>query len=455
MPVNEFLPNGLMLPDESVIAGQARLIETMNIKNGIGNQISVSPHTLRRGVDTNQRFVAYYASFINDSSVAAFAASGTGAKRHGVTTMLVTAPNQHESGLRAYDRGNRLYASSYWIVEGTEMHHITPDSPVPIDGLIFCYDGEQVDPVVEQQLGDTIKRTIALTEDKVYTKDLLMTRGVNVPSPHINTRNIDIVVIKPRRGAYGDGYDQHKATFLDSNTGIYSPYRNIELLNNPTTKLLYEEYIDPAPVDSLAQWMNNYLKAHEGPGHSEITSKMIASNYRIITSFNRNPRIIDEEVRFGLKNNGPINVSKGAFVQRAEGLMPPKHIKIAENAALKATHHIFDGEYAPKEGDSTHLYLCTDVIIGPYWKPYILEAGLFSGGFASLTRIDGEPLQSIGDIYIPAQVPYLRRRAKTREDLPKKFSSLRSIPRFSHGEHNIYCRGCDFSQLRTAMQVII
>ena len=72
--------------------------------------------------------------------------------------------------------------------------------------------------------------------------------------------------------------------------------------------------------------------------------------------------------------------------------------------------------YAPIEGDSTHLYACLDIIAGRFWKPYVLEAGLFSGGFATLTKIDGEPLQSIGDIFIPGQILYLRRQTDTRGD---------------------------------------
>ena len=67
----------------------------------------VSPHPEVRRVNEIERgglVVAYYAPFIKNSNYAAFAASGRGAERHGVTTLLVTASNHQDSGLWSDDK---------------------------------------------------------------------------------------------------------------------------------------------------------------------------------------------------------------------------------------------------------------------------------------------------------------------------------------------------------------
>ncbi|HZE87315.1 MAG TPA: hypothetical protein VE090_03860 [Methylomirabilota bacterium] len=191
---------------------------------------------------------------------------------------------------------------------------------------------------------------------------------------------------------------------------------------------LIEERIDPPPAPGLAKHIKELrdktdLKDWE---YREFQPEDLDFNFRVITTLSLQPEIIDAEVRYHLKDDQPVNVSKGAGALRTHVLQDPELVAKAHATARQAVAAVY--RHVQKKGEAQSLpnFVGVDLIPGQDGKVYVMEVQGGPGGFGTLAEIDGKPNQAISKVLIPAQEKVLQKHVKNRKPIHPEH--LRSIP---------------------------
>lgn len=457
-------------PSDAFIKGQGDSIQGKLTEVGF-DELSVHPRSIRRRVRDrgtgNMRFG--YVADIDPTTIATFVSSE--ANKQPISTVFIV-PTEIHSGLLAHDESNRLFTDSFWEKKGNELRHITPHKPVPLDGVGVNLDlGIKIDPVIKAHYPETVYKFMARSEDKNSTKQILEAAGIRVPrgilinpldpaadGEEMNTRFKNFseslpegkeVVFKPNNGVCGENVimgDPYSETFFQQvNTMLQKLSRETE-----SFPFLVEERIIPPSLPALIKNINSYLDRVDLQHNKErATMDNIDFNFRILLTLGYDPQVIDAEIRFGEKGNGPINISKNAKALRTDALEDPELVGQIYTTAQKAIKAMYQANYVQGDPFSTPLFVGVDIILDSHAQNecVVNEVQFGPGGFGTLAKIDKKPNTGIANVFIPTQVTSLKSRFESRQ--PIKPGELRRLPLDGEEElvrYRSYCQNRNYNK---------
>lgn len=408
---------------ETYMGGQAKIVRKYIERIGLDLPVQDTAEEKDAGFFRDRKTYAYTA--MNEIPLAIMASSE--APGQDISVLLIT-PKEDESGILTDPTTGRFFSDSFWMVEDGVVKHIRPTQPVPIDHLAMEFDPDREDiaaQVREQQ--ETMYRFDDLTYDKERVKELMAQAGIAVPRGiFIEGGDIDEVmadfdaastmfhggiVFKENEGSGGVNvtrWDTEDPTMRE---------RFLDVLgrtHNPERSYVVEELIRPKPNAEIARLVyDEYVKGDPTLGPSAITANDVDYNFRILTTLGEDPEVIDAEVRFQHINAFPINVAKNAFVARLDVLKDPELVIRLEEAAKKMTAAVYGEVSGGRTSEAS--YCGVDLMLSADDEIVGIEVNSFrSGGFSSLTKVDGQPLAGISEIALPAFAPALEESFVTR-----------------------------------------
>lgn len=342
-----------------------------------------------------------------------------------VSLLVVSPKSETESGLIVNQRTRELYTDSFWICEDGKFSYIVPSRPVKIDGVNSMYDGARDDEAVQRPN----KTILALSDDKHTSKEIMATAGLPVPKGvfienhdqienllsdlRIATPHREWLVLKELHGSHGD----HVEIFRKDSNALQE--RIAELLSSTHKPVMVEERIMPPPLSSLIESDDPLL-----------SDPAIDYNFRILVTMDpKKPRAIDGEIRYKIqsRNPTPVNIthdSEPAEALPIDAIKNSKLIQTLYKQAELATKALCEaGGYVPGKD---FAYTGVDIMLDSDLTSYILEINTGAvGGFATLARIRGKTIDSVGDVLIPEWHPRLKKnRRRSWMHLEPKFKRL-------------------------------
>jgi hypothetical protein len=447
--------------ERTFIRGQGLSIQ--NTLTQLGLPIEVQPGTEQRDASHYKSQMTFgYVYDHSEDLLTAFASSGT--KNPPVSTVYI-APTPDHSGLLREETTNQLYTDSFWATEKKQaeekpvIKHILPTQPIPLDGIF----ANPEDPVGEH-VAEMSREIFELTNNKHETKQVLAAEGINVPqgiciAPTMTRGEVERsytnfisnippeseIVFKPNTGyshgnrvVLGDGYSPPFTREVN---------HHIRALSREGNSFLFEERIVPPPSQPLAQKINDHLDKidPDGTQYARLQPTDVDYNFRVITTLERNPEVIDAEIRYQQKSNTPVNSAKGAGVVRTDSLQDPELVESVYDTARKAVSAVYQHLSESGNPESLAEFIGVDLIPDRERNVYVMEVQWGPGGFGSLARIDENPIQGIKDVLMPAQAEALQDQFSKRQ--PERERNLQRLPEDKTTEiirYRSYILGADY-----------
>jgi hypothetical protein len=419
----------------------------------LDTSISRVPHRRDPEYFLNALTLAY--TDISDISVAIAASSGL--RRADPVSVMLVAPTLDGSGLLVDDSTKSVWTDSFWVYEDGIFKYFRPGKPVQIDGVDFTMHDRDLDPTLAE-FARIDKKLYQATDNKQWTKEVLTRAGIRVPRGILlrnftwgdrdlidqflsDNPDIKSVVTKNPSGAHGDSVSMFNLADQEDEMGFNVLLNMLSdgTENGKLEDIILEERIVPPQLRSLRR----------------IIGDRVDWNFRVLTTLDRDhPRVIDAEIRYGRLGNNPINISNEysqAQAVRASQLNNPRLIDRVYRVARAATRAVCREELC--ENDQTFGIAGNDLIVDKNGRVYVLEVNTNkAGGFGTLCRLDGKPLDGIRDVLIKDLRPKLEVVHQGRVESP---GNLRRVPFNSKDLSNLYWMLVKSRQYELAQDILL
>jgi hypothetical protein len=458
---------------QQFLNGQTLSLQNRLARTGLDEAVSVQSRTRIEDAACfdEQRTYGYALDHAQYTRLTAFASSGTDLP---VTTVYI-APTEHTSGLLK-DTEGKLYTDSFYVTRKDEdgkpmIEHIKPSRPIPLDSIFV----DPEDPILGKYLPERSRRVIEFTNDKHETKQVLAAAGINVPRDVLLTPDMSNAQIQQKYHQLATSLQPGSEVVFKPNTdyccGEFVTMGNessqqfcVTVMNNASqlreegTTALFEERIVPPSSPKLAQRINDYMDQvdPDGTHYTRLQPTDVDYNFRVITTLERNPEVIDAEIRYQQKSNQPVNRATGAGAVRTDFIQDPELVENVYDTAKQAVALIYQHVHKPDEPDFLPDFIGIDLIPNQERTIYVFEIQAGPQGFGTLATIDRQLNQGISNVLIPAQMQALQEPFANRQ--PVAPESLTRIPDNQDTvliRYRSYVRGGDYQNAQKLVYTLV